>query len=208
MRPNFAIAVPLLGLFFVFAGWRSRDFKIMLSAIAGLGFALWMPLHNYIYGHRFVLISASSGMALPLSPITYLQAAYELITGNWDGQHLVKAFRQIWEWFFKLPELRHFSRTIAVLFSILRLPTLIVTIFFAFRPKGQPSYVFALAWVALAAHVPMLFVFTSRFRYAMLAWDLSAIVTIAVIANRGSLSFPSSYLIFVKSLMKRNTLSR
>ena len=206
VRPNFAIAVPLLGSFFVFAGWRSRDFKIMLSAIAGLSFALWMPLHNYIYGHQFALISASRKMALPLSPITYIQAAYELISVNWDGQHLVKAFKQIWEWLFKLPELRHFSRAIAVLFSILRLPTLIVTIYFAFRPNWKQSNIFALAWVALAAHVPMLFVFSSRFRYAMLAWDLSAIVTIAVIANRGSLSFPQSYLF--KSIKKTSTISR
>ena len=108
---------------------------------------------------------------------------------------------------FRLPNDPHCSRTIAILFSILKLPTLIVTIVVAFRSKGKPSNLVALAWVALAAHVPMLFVFMSKFRYAMLAWDLSAIVTIAVIASRGSLSFPSSYLTF-KSLVKRNTLSR
>ena len=208
VRPNFAIAVPLLGSFFVFASWRSRDFKIMLSAIAGLGFALWMPLHNYIYGHQFILISASRGLALPLNPTTYIQAVYELFSGNWDGQHLVQSYKQIWGWFFTLHGLPPMLITLAVLFTILRLLTLIVTTFVAFRPKRNPFNILVLAWVALAAHVPMLFVFIPAFRYAMLAWDLCAIVTIAVIAQHVTISVPSSYSPFVKSLLKRATFSR
>jgi hypothetical protein len=44
-----------------------------------------------------------------------------------------------------------------------------------------------LAWTAVAAHLPMLFVFASaQFRYAMIGWDLCAIVTLVTVAEHAS----------------------
>ncbi len=57
--------------------------------------------------------------------------------------------------------------------------------------KGTDLAVVAVA--AICAHIPMLFIFSTHYRYAMLGWDLSLMVLIVwfarresiVIANRG-----------------------
>ena len=183
VRPNYALAVPLLGLFFIIASWQSRDFRIMFAAAAGLSLALFMPLHNSIFGYRLVLISASgTTISMSLSPWNYIQGGYELITGQWNGPNLTKTGKQVWDWLRALPELRHFSRAVAVLFTLLRIPTLVVCIFMAFRHRKKPEVLPVLAEVALAAQIPMLFIFDTQFRYAMLGWDLCIIVILLVIA--------------------------
>ncbi|MBW2605787.1 MAG: hypothetical protein JRE28_16010, partial [Deltaproteobacteria bacterium] len=188
LRPNFAIAVPLLGLFYILTSWRAKYFKIMIAAMAGLAFALWMPLHNYLYGHQFVLISSSGAtIAITLTPLTYLQAGYEILSVNWNSQHLDEVIKQLSGWLWTLPRLHHSSlKLIAELFMVIKLVTLAVTVFVAFRPIFlKQKTIFILAWTALAAHIPILFIFASgQFRYAMLAWDLSAILTIIIVADR------------------------
>jgi ABC-type Na+ efflux pump permease subunit len=78
-----------------------------------------------------------------------------------------------------------FLKTFAEGFLVLRLLTLGATIFAAFRYMKTSDSRLALAWAALAAHLPMLFIFASaQFRYAMIAWDISAMVTLAVIADQ------------------------
>jgi hypothetical protein len=61
---------------------------------------------------------------------------------------------------------------------------LAVTIFALIRYGRELRPIGILAWTAVAAHLPMLFVVgATQYRYAMLGWDLSAIVTIAVVAD-------------------------
>lgn len=186
VRPNLALAVALGGFLFVSAGWQSGDVKRMTAAMAGLALALWMPFHNYAYGHQFVLISAAGAtISVPLSPITYLRALGEVVTRNFRGDYLTVVISQLAGWLEAQPRIPVASlRTVAEGFLILRLVTLVVTIYAAFRylREGGPRQ--ALAWSALAAHLPMLFIFASaQFRYAMIAWDLCAIVTLLVIAD-------------------------
>jgi len=186
LRPNFAIAVSLLGLLYVFTSWRAKSFKIMIAAMAGLAFALWMPLHNYLYGHRFVLMVSTTKMIMTLSPLTYLQAGYELLFGNWNDQHVNEVIKQLSGWLWTPPRLPHSSlKVVAELFMVMKLVTLAVTVFIAFRSIFlRQEAIFVLAWTALAIHIPMLFIFASgQFRYAMLAWDLSAILTLIIVAD-------------------------
>jgi len=186
LRPNFAIAVPLLGLFYIFTSWRAKSFKIMIAAMAGLAFALWMPLHNYLYGHQFVLISLSGAtIAVTLTPLTYLQAGYELLFGNRNSQHVNEVIKQLSGWLWTLPRLPYPSlKLVAELFMVMKLVTLAVTVFVAFRSVFlRQEAIFVLAWAALAVHIPMLFIFDTHSRYAMLAWDLSAILTIIIVAD-------------------------
>jgi hypothetical protein len=186
VRPNLALAVPVLGSLFIFASWRSRDFKTMMAAMAGLAFALWMPLHNYLYGHQFVLISAAGAtISVPLSPITYLRALGEVVAGNVRGEYVEAVTSQLTGWLRAQPRIPVASlRTVAAAFLLLRLVTLAVTVVAAFRYLREGGARQALAWSALAAHLPMLFIFASgQFRYAMIAWDLCAILTLVVIAD-------------------------
>ncbi len=186
LRPNFVIAVAVLGLFFLYGSWRIRDFTLMGCASAGLALAFLMPIHNLYFGHQFYLISkAGTTVSVTLSPMTYLQAGQELLAGNWKAQHINEVIKQLSGWLWTLPRLTYPSLKFAAeLFMIGNLVTLAITVFIAFRPSLRREVIFVLAWTALAAHLPMLFIYDSaQFRYAMLAWDLSAILTIVIIAK-------------------------
>ena len=195
LRPNYAIAVSLLGLLYVVTALSARSYASIMAAMAGLAFALWMPLHNYLYGHQIVLISLSgTTISITLTPLTYLQAAYELLTGAWNGHHFTDVMKQLSDWLWALPRLPHpLLKPLADLFLGVKVVTLVVTFLIAFRliPHMRKETV-VLAWTAIATHVPLLFVFApERFRYAMLAWDLSLIVTIVLIARFVPLPVPS-----------------
>jgi len=183
LRPNYAITVILLGVFFIYASWRCCNFKIMVFAIAGLGLALWMPIHNYIYGNQFVLISTSREQALPLSPITYLMTAYEFVNGHWHGTQLTQAVNQIKDWLWTQPPIQFPLKTGIGLLLFLRLMTLFTTLSALFVPIRKAPHLVLLAWLAMAAHLPMLFVFNTKLRYDLLGWDLSTIVTIMLVVH-------------------------
>ena len=189
LRPNLAIAVALLGLIYIFVSWRARSYRTMVAAMVGLAFALWMPLHNYLYGKQFVLISlAGQTIAIPVSPLTYLQAGQEFLAGNWNGEHINKVLKQLSGWLWTLPRLAAYPylKVIAELFMVLKWLTLAATFYIAFRPASfrKQEAVFVLAWAAIAAHMPVFFIFApEQFRYLMMAWDLSAILTLIFIAD-------------------------
>jgi len=108
----------------------------MIAAMAGLAFALWMPLHNYLYGHQFVLISSSgTTVSIVLSPLAYLHAGHELLSGNWNGQHINEVIKQLSGWLWTLPRLEPYPslKLVAELFMAIKLVTLAVTVFIAFR---------------------------------------------------------------------------
>jgi hypothetical protein len=46
------------------------------------------------------------------------------------------------------------------------------------------SDIAVVAVAAVCAHIPMLFIFTTHYRYAMLGWDLAIVVLIASVARR------------------------
>lgn len=184
LRPNLAIVVPVLGLFVLLAAWKRRDITVGMAAILGLAFALWMPLHNYLYGRVFVLISSSAGsFAVPLSPLTYLRAVEELVTGNRLSGQLALATTQVSGWLWTLPRLPIASlKPIAEAFMALKLFSLALTFYAVYRYRRVGGPILMLACAALATHLPMLFVVAGNsFRYAMIGWDLSALLTIAMV---------------------------
>jgi hypothetical protein len=187
VRPNLAIAAPLVGAVFIVASWRSRDYVSMAAAIAGLACALWMPFHNYFYGHQLVLISAAGAtISVPVSPIAYLRALQESAVGTVDGENLRLVKNQVSGWLLAQPRLPSPAlSTLIGAFLVLRLVTLAVTVVASLRYARAGGPLAVLTWAAMAAHLPMLFIFASaQFRYAMIAWDLSAIVTLLVVADQ------------------------
>lgn len=181
LRPNFAIAVVLLGLFYIFT-----NCKTIWAVMAGLSFALFMPLHNYLYGDQFVLIVASREMSLPITPLTYLQAGYEIICGNLNSPNVDNVVKQLLGWLLRIPHLPHpVLKFAAEIFQLIKLASLALTVYIAFSPAFfKRKTIFILAWTALAAHIPMLFVYMPRFRYGMLGWGLSIILVLVVLVKR------------------------
>lgn len=180
LRPNHAIAVALLGFFYLCASWRVHNFKVMFSALAGLVLGLCMPLHNYYYGHEFYLISKSGASLVPLKPMTYLTALHEFITGQMHGTQLTMAVDQIKGWLWRPPMTQFPLKTGVEALLFLRFITLFTTLFALFIPVRKAPQLVLLAWITLAAHLPMLLIFDTKFRYGLLGWDLSAIVTITL----------------------------
>ena len=181
LRPNYALAVAILGTIFIYISLQkpNRQFPIAIGALAGLALGLCMPLHNIFYGREFYLISeAGATVSVTLSPLTYLKATGELLTGNWQGSQLTLAVEQIKGWLWTPPVTQFPLHAGLGLLLFLRLLTLLITIMALFIPDRRIPHIAMLAWIALAAHLPMLFVFETKLRYDLLGWDLSAIVTI------------------------------
>ena len=189
IRPNFAIAVIWLGAYHAWRSWRQRDLAAVLALGAGLAFALWMPFHNWYYGGKFYLISESgTSYSLALRPAHYINAAADAVRGEFGSEAVTIASRQLrgWLWdpgFLVRPQLR----PVAWALHLVKLAALLVTCWVALRwrlgrMKDAPL-LGVIAIAALLAHGPMLFTYTTHFRYAMLGWDLSLVVLIGWVAH-------------------------
>ena len=104
-----------------------------------------------IFGHEFVLISSSAGaIAVPLTPMTYVRAVGELAAGGLDGHYLRTVTTQLSGWLSAQPRLPVARlATLANLFFVLRVSTLVVTAILAMRTLRSGGAVTALAWTAL-----------------------------------------------------------
>jgi hypothetical protein len=186
LRPNLVLSSIVIGAAFVVAAVRARDWTTAIAAGAGLGLALWMPLHNYAYGGEFVLMTrAGTTISLQLSPLSYARAAGELVTGQWAGEHLAATATQVRQWLGGTPRLPVAALApLTVPLLVLRWLTLAATVVAAVRPRHGSAPRTVLAWAALASMIPMLFAFApGQYRYAMIGWDLCAIVTIVTLAG-------------------------
>src|SRR5207249_4937524 len=67
VRPNLVLAVIFVGLVYVVTSVRRHEFSRATAAAMGLATALWMPLHNWLYGRELHLISKSGAtISMPL----------------------------------------------------------------------------------------------------------------------------------------------
>jgi hypothetical protein len=189
IRPNYAFAVVWLGAAYTWASLRRRDVGPVVALGLGLALALWMPLHNWYYGGEFYLISESGRTyALSLGVGDYVSAFGDLLRGRADTDAVILTSEQLkgWLWdpgFLVRPELQ----SLAWAAHGIKLLALTVTCWVVFRGiVGVLAKETALAIVAMAAicaHVPMLFTYTTHYRYAMLGWDLSLVVLIVWLAR-------------------------
>ena len=194
IRPNFAIAVVWLGAAYAWYSWTRRETWAIAALALGLGLALWMPFHNWYYGGEFYLVSKSGAtISVTLGPGDYASALGDLLAGRLDRSAIEKTSAQLrgWLWAppgFAAPGLLLHRRLVpaAWLAHIVNLFALMIACWVAVRwvasgcTKGTGLAVVAVA--AICAHIPMLFVFGTHYRYAMLGWDLSLIVLIVWLA--------------------------
>ena len=189
VRPNFAFAVVWMGMAYAWTSWRRRDLHGIAIFALGLGLALWMPLHNWLYGGEFYLISKSGAtVSVTLGVGDYLRALSDLVRGRLDTPTVAMTGTHLGGWLWD-PGLvvRGILRPLAWCAQVVKLAALVVTCGIAIqrlsrRFDGHPGLP-VLAGASLFAHLPMLFVFATQYRYAMLAWDLSLIVLIVWLAG-------------------------
>ena len=152
----------------------------MRAAGLCLGFApvLSMALHNWIYGHVFVPLSANAAHpdVLVMPPAAYATALRELITLNFSGGYLVRALLQIPRW---LSGPADSYATVPV-----NAGGVAVLLYVLVRGRGLDPWLRLIAAAALAQHaVALFYVATPRYHY--LSWFLTLLVVVAWLHERG-----------------------
>lgn len=196
VRPNFAYAVVWLGAAHAWASWRNRDFASIAALSCGLGLALWMPFHNWFYGGEFYLISKSgSTISVPLGVGDYWSALGDVLRGRFaDGKVPVIA-EQLKGWLFGASDVgltyvikqKLIPMPLAWAFHGVKLLALVVTCWVILRwgtggfKRGTDLAMVAIA--AVCALIPLMFIFSTHYRYAMLGWDLCLVVLIVWMAR-------------------------
>ena len=182
VRPNFAFAVVWLGAAYAWAFWKRRDVGAIVAVAAGLAVALWLPFHNWFYGGGFYLISKSGAtISIPIGVRDYAAAVSDVLHGRLASSAIALTSHQLQGWLWNPGFLvRDALLPLAWVLHVVKLLGLLVSVWVAARwaagrfARGTDLAVVAVA--SLCAHVPMLFIFSTHFRYAMLGWDLNLVV--------------------------------
>jgi len=128
-----------------------------------------MALHNWIYGHVFVLLSANAAHpdVLVMPPSAWLAALTELLTLHWAGPHLLRALMQIPDWLSGPAES----------FATVPLNALgvVVLIYVVGWGRRFDPWLRLIGAAALAQHVVALF-YVATARYHFLTWFLTMLV--------------------------------
>jgi hypothetical protein len=189
IRPNLAFAVVWMGAGYAWASWQRKDLGGIAIFAFGLGLALWMPAHNWVYGGEFYLISKSGAtISVPVGVGDYATALGDVLRGHGESPAATMTGAHLKGWLWD-PGLvvRGELRPLAWGAHVVKLAALLVTCGIALRWMvrrfdGHPGLP-VVAVASLLAHLPMLFVFATQYRYAMLAWDLTLVVLIVWLAG-------------------------
>jgi hypothetical protein len=183
VRPNFALSVAWCGAASAWSSRRRGDGWAIVPLGCGLALALWMPFHNWFYGGEFHLIARTEGLWLALGVGDYAVAARDAITGQTYSPTAIRVSQQLTSWLGGPAFVdRRWLMPLAWAMHALKLLAFAVSLWVAARwMLGRAALrapVGVMAVAALLAHVPMLFIWETPSRYAMLAWDLCLLVLV------------------------------
>jgi len=195
VRPNFAFAVVALALLYGCGAFNRRDYFSIAALFLGLTLAWWMPFHNWFYGNDFYLISKSgSTIAITISLQDYWDALVDLVTGKNGSHSLLLAKNQINAWLFDLGlVVKSFLTPVAWWYLFLKLVIFIIMTVFSLHwlirsDRKKNSDIFVISTLALLSLVPLMVIFSTHYRYALLGWDLIImsfiVLTFRVYGNR------------------------
>ena len=173
VRPNFALAVAWAGCLYVWWSWTRKDRQALLAAAAGLALALWMPFHNWYYGGEVYLISRSGAtMSIPLGLQDYAASLADILRGRPETPVVAATSGQIAGWLWDPGFVYTNSlRPVAWAVHFVKLFALALTSWVAWRTvargRAQATDLAFVAGAAVFAHVPMLFIFSTQYRYGV-----------------------------------------
>ncbi len=133
-----------------------------------------MPLHNWVFGHQFVLLSTNAGISslYVMPPSAYVAALTELLRLDFAGAELHRALAQVAAWLSEPSELAVFIPVAAAGVIIVALVTL--------RGRDYDPWLRLIgAAVLVECAVDLVYAATPRYYFSM--WLLAALVVAAVI---------------------------
>ena len=128
-----------------------------------------MALHNWVFGHAFVLLSANAAHpdVLVMPPSAWLAAFSELLTLHWAGPHLLHALMQIPDWLSGPAE--SFATVPLNAFGVA------ILIYVVGWGRRFDPWLRLIGAAALAQHAVALF-YVATARYHFLTWFLTMLV--------------------------------
>ncbi len=177
VRPNLAPAAGiLLGGAGLAALWQRQ-----IARVAGLciGFApvFGMALHNWAFGHQFVLFSANATIAeaVPMPPSAYVAAVGELLRLDLAGENIRRGLLQWARWLAGPSE------------SFLMIPVNAIAVIVLIRVAARSAFDPWLRLIAAAALVQhtVAWFYLSSDRYYYLVWFLTLLVCTVWVRDEG-----------------------
>lgn len=147
-----------------------RQWRRLAGLCLGFLPVFCMALHNWIYGHVFVLFSTNSNHpdVLVMPPTAYAAAAHELMALNLHGESLARFFSQIAYW------LRGPAESDATI--PLNAAGVVILLYVVFRGCQFDPWLRLIGASALAQHAVALFYSAATPRYHFLSWLLTVLV--------------------------------
>jgi hypothetical protein len=174
------LVAPMAGVMLAAAGLAAlyhRQWLYVAALCFGFTPVLLMPLHNWYFGHQFVLFSSNATllMVLVMPPSAWVAALRELVTLNWAGVELHRAVVHLGEWLSGPSE----SKFLVPLHA-----AAVVTVgYVALRGRGFDWWLRIIAAAVIAEYGAALFyVATARYFFSM--WLLTLLVVLVVIERR------------------------
>jgi hypothetical protein len=202
MKPIIApAAAVLLGGAGVSALYR-RQWSRLVGMCIGFVPVFSMALHNWVYGHVFVLFSANSEHpdVLVMPPSAYLAAMHELVTFNLGGGHFAHAFRQIADW------LSGSAQAYATI--PLNAAGVAILLYVVVRGRQFDPWLRLIGAAALAQHAVALFYTAATARYHFLTWFLTMLVVVVYIQQVGMSWLSRHYPMLLEHLAKQPLMQR
>jgi hypothetical protein len=139
-----------------------------------------MALHNWVYGHVFVLLSTNSAHpdVLVMPPSAYAAAVRELFTLDFGGGHLAGALKQVPDW---LSGPAESYATVP-----LNAAGVAILVYVVVRGRQFDPWLRLIGAAALAQHAVALFYNASIGRYHYLTWFLTMVVVMVWLHEVGA----------------------
>jgi len=179
MKPIIAPAAAVLLSGAGVAALYSWQWPRVIGLSVGITPVFLMTLHNWVFGHQFVLFSANAKDSdlLVMPPSAYAAAAREILSLDLHGAFLGRLVRQIADWL----------SGPAVSFATIPLNAagVAILIYVVFYSRRFDAWLRLVGASALAQHVVALFYTPTRARYHFLAWFLTMLVVMVWLQQVG-----------------------
>jgi hypothetical protein len=173
------VVAPMAGIILMGAGLMAlyrRQWPRVVALCIGFSPVLLMPLHNWVFGHQFVLLSTNANLPSlqVMPPAAWLAALRELATLHFGGVELHRAVVQLGEWLSGPSGLKAFIP--------LHGAAVATVVWVALRGRAFDPWLRVIAAGVIAEYGAALF-YAATARYFFSMWFLTLLVVLVVIAS-------------------------